>query len=345
MAAPRPFRLSRLAGLATLALAAFAGTHGALAAGDKPVLTVYTYDSFSADWGPGPKITAMFEKTCGCVLKFVGLEDGVAILNRLKLEGASSGADVALGLTTDLIPEAKATGLFVDSGTDLSAIEVPTGFTDPVFVPYDYSYLAVVYDTKAIKTPPTSLDALVNGDPSVKIAIEDPRTATPGLGFLLWMKAIYGDQAKAKWEKLSDRILTVTPGWSEAYGLFTKGEVPMVLSYTTSPAYHEIEEHTDRYQAAPFEKGQYLQIEVAAALKGSQHKKLARDFLAFMLSKDVQSIIPTTNWTLPVLPSVELPKEFQALPKVDHPIFIDPETVAKNREAWTQEWLQAMGRR
>ena len=22
----------------------------------KPVLTVYTYDSFAADWGPGPKI-------------------------------------------------------------------------------------------------------------------------------------------------------------------------------------------------------------------------------------------------------------------------------------------------
>ena len=26
----------------------------------KPVLTVYTYDSFSADWGPGPVVTKAF---------------------------------------------------------------------------------------------------------------------------------------------------------------------------------------------------------------------------------------------------------------------------------------------
>ena len=53
--------------------------------------------------------------------------------------------------------------------------------------------------------------------------------------------------------KLKGRMLTVTPGWSESYGLFTKGEAPMVLSYTTSPAYHMIAEGTEKYQAAAFE--------------------------------------------------------------------------------------------
>ena len=88
-------------------------------------------------------------------------------------------------------------------------------------------------------TPPTSLDALVNGDAAQKIVLQDPRTSTPGLGFMLWMKSVYGDKSKQAWSKLKDRVLTVTPGWSEAYGLFTKGEAPMVLSYTTSPAYHQ----------------------------------------------------------------------------------------------------------
>src|SRR5690606_39464104 len=50
------------------------------------------------------------------------------------------------------------------------------------------------------------------------------RTSTPGLGLVLWMKAVYGDKAADAWAKLKDRVLTVTPGWSEAYGLFTKGE-------------------------------------------------------------------------------------------------------------------------
>ena len=100
--------------------------------------------------------------------------------------------------------------------------------------------------------PPKSLDELVNGDPSQKIVLEDPRSSTPGLGFLLWMKQVYGDKAADAWKKLEPRILTVAPGWSEAYALFTKGEAPMVLSYTTSPAYHVIAENTDRYKAADF---------------------------------------------------------------------------------------------
>jgi thiamine transport system substrate-binding protein len=316
----------------------------ALAQAEKPVLTVYTYESFTPEWGPGPKIEAAFEAVCECDLQFVGLDDGVAILNRLKLEGGSSDADIALGLTSDLIPEAKATGLFAESGVDLSALSVPTGFSDPVFVPFDYSYLAFVYDTETIADPPASLEELVNGDPEQKIAIEDARTSTPGLGLLLWMKAVYGDGAQEKWRQLSERILTVTPGWSEAYGLFTQGEVPIVLSYTTSPAYHMIEEGSERYQAAAFSEGHYLQIEVAGMLANADQPELARRFLAFMLTPEFQSIVPTTNWTLPVIEGIDLPPEFGRLVDVTNPVFVDPDTVAANRRAWTQEWLEALGR-
>ncbi len=45
----------------------FAGLFLASAAvADTPVLTVYTYDSFISDWGPGPAVEAAFEATCGC---------------------------------------------------------------------------------------------------------------------------------------------------------------------------------------------------------------------------------------------------------------------------------------
>ncbi|KAA0969079.1 thiamine ABC transporter substrate binding subunit [Aureimonas fodinaquatilis] len=312
---------------------------------DKPVLTVYTYDSFIPEWGPGPKVEAAFEAICNCDLKLVGLDDGVGILNRLRLEGNSTQADVALGMTTDLIPELMATELFAESDVDLSAINLPGGFDDKVFVPFDYAPLAFIYDSEVVKTPPTSLAELVTGDKDQKIAIMDPRTSTPGLGLLLWMKAVYGDDAAAKWQELAPRILTVTPGWSEAYGLFTKGEVPIVLSYTTSPAYHMIEEGTDRYQAAEFSEGHYLQVEIAGRLKSSKNPELATQFLQFTLSPEFQSIIPTTNWTLPVIDLPEpMPDEFKRLVTPAKTLAIDPEIVAANRRAWTQEWLQAIGR-
>ncbi|MEX2318631.1 MAG: thiamine ABC transporter substrate-binding protein, partial [Bauldia sp.] len=101
-------------------------------------LTVYTYDSFTADWGPGPQVEANFEAECGCDIRFVSVADGVALLNRLRLEGASTRADVILGLDTNLMAEAKATGLFAPHGIDLANVNVPGGWTDDAFVPFDY---------------------------------------------------------------------------------------------------------------------------------------------------------------------------------------------------------------
>lgn len=313
---------------------------------EEKTLTVYTYESFTSDWGPGPKIKAEFEKTCACTLNFVGVADGVALLTRLKLEGTESQADIALGLDTSLISEAKATGLFQPSGVDTSAVKVPGNYSDDTFIPYDYGHFAVIYDTQTIKNPPKSLKDLVEGDASQKIAIQDPRTSTPGLGLLLWVKAVYGDKAPQAWAKLKDRVLTVTPGWSESYGLFTKGEVPMVLSYTTSPAYHMVEEKTDRYQAASFSDGHYVQIEVAATLKNARDKDLAKSFLTFLVSPAAQDIIPTTNWMMPAAAtSTPLPDAFDKLVKPGKTLLIGSDEVAKNRQAWINEWLTAMSRK
>ncbi|KQM31549.1 thiamine ABC transporter substrate-binding protein [Rhizobium sp. Leaf68] len=310
---------------------------------DKKVLTVYTYESFVSEWGPGPKVKAAFEKTCDCTVNFVGVADGVALLNRLKLEGASSEADVVVGLDTNLIAEAKDTGLFEASGIDASAAKVPGGFKDDVFVPYDYGHFAVVYDTQTLKNPPKSLKELVEGDPSQKIAIQDPRTSTPGLGLLLWVKSVYGDKAPEAWAKLKDRVLTVTPGWSESYGLFTKGEVPMVLSYTTSPAYHMVAEHSERYQAASFEEGHYIQIEVAGLLKNAPEKELGKTFLSFILTPGFQDAIPENNWMMPVTATSQpLPDAFNKLVQPTKTFLMSPEEVAKNRKAWIDEWLTAM---
>ncbi|PJI39942.1 MAG: thiamine ABC transporter substrate binding subunit [Rhizobium sp.] len=334
----RHFHLRR--GLAALAMLALTGS--AAVAADK-TLTVYTYESFISEWGPGPKVKEAFEKTCGCTVDFVGVADGVALLTRLKLEGTGTKADLVLGLDTNLVAEAKETGLFEPHGIDVSAVKVPGGFSDDVFVPYDYGHFAVIYDTETMKTPPKSLKELVEGDPKDKIVIEDPRTSTPGLGLLLWVKSVYGDEADEAWAKLKGRVLTVTPGWSEAYGLFTKGEAPMVLSYTTSPAYHMVAENTERYQAAAFSEGHYIQIEVAGLLKGAPQKDLARQFLSFMVTPAFQDTIPTNNWMMPAAATSEpLPDAFGKLVSPEKTFLMTPEEVATHRKAWIDEWLAAM---
>ncbi|WP_421331446.1 thiamine ABC transporter substrate binding subunit [Aeromonas veronii] len=303
-------------------------------------LTVYTYSSFTAEWGPGPKIKQAFEKACDCTLNLVPLEDGVAILNRLRLEGNHSKADLVLGLDDALISEAKQSGLFAPHPAKLDGIKVPGGWQDDTFVPYDYGYFAFVYDKGKLKQPPKSLKELVQRS-DLKVIYQDPRTSTPGQGLMLWMKSVYGDKAPAAWAELAKKTVTVTKGWSEAYGMFLDGEADMVLSYTTSPAYHLIAENKPQYQAAAFEEGHYRQVEVAAKLKSAKQEKLADQFLQFMVSPAFQQEIPTGNWMYPVI-DTPLPKGFEQMITVAKPLAFSSDEVAANRKGWIREWLQAV---
>lgn len=309
----------------------------------KPVLTVYTYDSFAAEWGPGPAVKKAFEAQCGCELKYVALEDGVSLLNRVRMEGKNSKADIVLGLDNNLVQAAEQTGLFAPSQVDTRTLQLPDGWHNTTFIPFDYGYFAFVYDKTKLKNPPKSLRELAESPEKWRVIYEDPRTSTPGLGLLLWMQKVFGEHADQAWQKLAAKTVTVTKGWSEAYGLFLKGEGDLVLSYTTSPAYHLIEEKKDQYAAAPFSEGHYLQVEVAARLAGSQQPQLAQQFMQFMVSPAFQQTIPTGNWMYPVIKTA-LPAGYATLPVPADALQFTPAEVAEHRAACIRTWQQAVSR-
>jgi len=304
-------------------------------------LNVYTYGSFASDWGPGPKIEKTFEAQCNCDLKFVTLDDGVSILNRLRLEGKNSQADIILGLDESLIATAKKTGLLSEHQVDLSKLTLPHRWQDKTFVPFDYGYFAFVYNANKLKNPPKSLKELVEQRDDLTIIYQDPRTSTPGLGLMLWMKSVYGDESSNAWQKLAKKTVTVTKGWSEAYNMFLKEEADLVLSYTTSPAYHMIAEGKNNYQAASFSEGHYMQVEVAAVVKSSKNKALANQFMDFMVSDGFQREIATGNWMYPVI-DTKLPKEFNQLVQPIQSLAFDSDKVAQERKKWTRQWSTAL---
>ena len=322
-------------------LGCIAGVFAAsVAAAETPELVVYTYDSFVSDWGPGPAVEKAFEAECGCDLKFVGAGDGASLLARVKLEGARTEADIVLGLDTNLTAAAAATELFAAHG--LSAeYNLPITWEDANFVPFDWGYFAFVH--KDGVDAPTNFKAL--GESDLKIVIQDPRSSTPGLGLLMWVKVAYGDEAPAIWESLSDNIVTVTKGWSEAYGLFLEGEADMALSYTTSPAYHLIAEEDAGFAAAAFEEGHYMQIEVAGKLVSSDQQDLADQFLAFVVGEGFQTIIPTTNWMYPaVTPVGGLPKGFETLVTPSKSLVVPAADAPAIRDEALAEWLTALSK-
>ena len=313
---------------------------GAALAEDKPVLTVYAPDYFGSEWGPGPGIEAGFEAVCACDLQYRTGD----VLPRLLLEGANTKADVVIGLNTDVTLRAREAGLFAPHGQATDALSMPVDWTDETFLPFNWSYAAFVYDKTRLAAAPESFEALLASE-DISVVIQDPRTSISGLALLLWVKSLYGDGAEAAWDRLAPKITTVTQDWSTAYGLFTSGETDMVLSFTTSPAYHIVAEEDDTKAAAIFDEGHYLFVELAGKIAGTDQPELADMFMAYVLSPEFQGMIPTTNWSYPAaLEEAAWPQAFRDLPRPPQALFYSEDEAEALRVEAVEEWRKALSR-
>ena len=304
-------------------------------------LTIYTYDSFVSEWGPGPIVEKIFEDKYEIDLQFIAVDSAATLLNKIILEGENTKADLVLGLDMNLFNAAEKSELFVSHNMKNinNKLTLPLNWESDIFVPYNYGYFAFVYNNKTIKNPPLSMEDLINKT-DARIVIQDPRTSTPGLGLLTWMKALYGDSAQNKWSQLNKKIISVTKGWTDAYyNFFMAGEADIVLSYSTSPAAHIMFEENYDISASTFKEGNYISVEFAGILNSSKNKQMANKFLDFMISDDFQKVIPGTNIMYPVT-DVEMPEAFNKL-EIPKLLQLDPKDINDNKDAWINEWLNA----
>ncbi len=243
---------------------------------EQPELVVYAYDSFSGDW-PGPVLVEQFEKETGIKVNLVSSGDGMEMMNKLISEANNPWADVVVGISDDMASKIYEAGL-LEPYKSKALSDIPSFLHfDPTYqlLPFDYGNFAFVVDTEAMDSDmvPTSLASLRDPMYRDKVILIDPRTSSVGLGLLLWTIEVFGEDGYLSWwETMKDQALTITDGWSSAYGLFTEGEAPLVLSYTTSPVYHVTYEDTTRYQVALFEEGHSTTIEGVGLLASSKKK-------------------------------------------------------------------------
>jgi thiamine transport system substrate-binding protein len=318
--------------------------HSPTAPANPPELVIYTYDGITSDWGLGPEIFPKFEGKCGCKLKVIAKGDVGVFLSQLIFEKSSPKADIALGIDNTFMGKAIDEDLlepFEGAGyqsVDPSLFSNLPNSTSPDlrFIPFDWGYLAFVYDSEKISEPPMSLEELALPKFHKKIILEDARTSSPGKVFLHWVASEYGERTADYLRSLWPNLLTITPGWSEAYNLFLQGEAPIVLSYSTSPAYHIVNENTTKYKAAIFPKLP-RQIEFVGIIKGAKNRRLAGQFIEFMLSEDAQGEIPLGNYMYPADPSVPLPDAFRlsAMPS-SAPYSMDDDG------KWVKIWEEAL---
>ncbi|MBR1638399.1 MAG: thiamine ABC transporter substrate-binding protein [Treponema sp.] len=283
---------------------------------------VYTYDSFCSEWGPGPIIAQKFQEKTGIKVTYADCGDGVQILSKAILEKKDPYADVLVGLDNFIYQkaeEAEVLEKFKPSNSDVIKAELVESLGGNwILTPYDYSPFAIIYNTQSDIEAPTCLEDLTKSEYSKKLILMDPRTSTPGNGFDVWVRTVYGEKYDDYMKRLTPSILTMAPGWSVGYGMFTDGEAPLVISYVTSPAYHIEYDEGDQFVALEFTDGHVMQVEGAGLVKGAKNAAGAKKFIEFLASEEAQHEIPLTQWMYPANKNVVLPASYSGLiqPKI-----------------------------
>lgn len=312
---------------------------------EKPVLTVYTYDSMVSEYGLGPKVIPKFEEKCNCKVNLVAKGDAGQVLNALILEKKGPKADVVIGIDNSMAAKAVGSGVLEKfTPKNIGFVQESLWFDKQGYLtPYDYGYFAFIYNAKEIDFNLDSFDSMLDSRLRKKVLIQNPRTSSPGLGLLLWTVNVYGDPGYREfWKEFRPNVLAATAGWDESAGLFAKGEAPIYLSYVTSVPYYVQFEDINHYLAADFREGHYAQIEGMAIVRGAKNRGLAEQFIEFSLEEEFQEEIPLNQFMYPVNSAVQLPDSYSHAPQPGKKLELDPGLVEKKEEEWIVEWEKIM---
>lgn len=317
-------------------------------------LTVMTHDSFSIS----AEVIAGFEEAHNAKVEFVKSGDAGEVVNRAILTKNAPVADLLYGVDNTFLSRALAEGVF-DPYPSPRLANIADAFQfDPSnsVTPIDFGDVCINYDIAYFNENnlpvPQSLDDLIKPEYRNLLVVENPRTSSPGLAFLIATVVKYGGGFTSYWETLRGNGVVVADSWETAYytyfsGSSGRGPQPMVVSYATSPA-AEVVFADPPIDTAPTGSitsagSCFRQIEFAGILKGSPHRDLAQKFIDFMLSPTFQNDLPLQMFVYPVVDDAVIPDVFQTFaPQVESPASLSPDQIAQNREQWIRLWEDIM---
>ncbi len=336
-------------------------------------LIIYTYDSLLAD--PYYDIAGNFSTFSGIPksnIQITRFSDANEIVVRLASEKDDPQADVVVGIDNTLIHliENKSAVLEPYSPTYLSQIDtnlIQNLDPDHYLTPYDYGIISLYYHNQIINSTTNpeltnlTLNSLLDSDLLSMLLVENPKYSSPGLGFLLWTIAVFGDPEInldglldsnwRYWWNASRNEITITKSWGDAFEIFfnpNEGK-PIMVSYGTSPAYSYCQWADDSTSAVVTyennQKNAWLQIEGMGLVKDAPHQENGKQFIDWFLGTSFQSVIPKHQWMYPANTEVVLSPCF--VQSSIHPEDITrlndliPLTVlAEHLISWIDEWEQ-----
>jgi thiamine transport system substrate-binding protein len=320
--------------------------------GEPQELVVMTHDSFDIS----SEVIEAFENEHNITVTFLQAGDAGEVLNRAILTKNNPLADVLYGVDNTFLSRALENDLF-------EAYESPALSKIPEelildethhMLPVDWGDVCLNYDVGWFEdqnlAPPDTLEDLADPAYQGLTVVENPATSSPGLAFLLATIDHFGEAGYGEyWRTLRENDVRAENGWTEAYyGQFTAasdGDRPIVVSYGTSPA-AEVYYSEGQYEVPPTAAVTapgtcFRQVEFVGILQGTQHRRLARAFVDWMLGETFQEDIPLHMWVYPANQDAELPQVLVDFgEQATEPAKMLPDEIAANREAWIEEWTE-----
>nr|WP_239073065.1 thiamine ABC transporter substrate-binding protein [Sediminihabitans luteus] len=340
-------RLAAVAGAATLALTLTAcssdDASDAASDGASDTVTLVTHDSFNVS----PEVLEAFEAESGLTVEQVAPGDGGALVNQLVLTKDAPLGDVVFGVDNTFASRALDAGVFepyTPEGLSDDAAGLVLG--DGALTPIDMGDVCVNADTdwfaKHDLAVPTTLEDLAKPEYADLLVVTNPATSSPGLAFLVATVGAFGEDGwEDYWASLADNGVKVVDGWEDAYSVdFTTsgGDRPLVLSYSSSPAFTASDDGTTTSTTALLDTC-FRQVEYAGVLAGAENPEGAQQLVDFLSSTAFQEDLPGQMYVYPVDPDAALPAEWEKFaPLAPAPFEVDPADISAHRDEWITAW-------
>lgn len=313
---------------------------GGFPLGEEPALVVLSYSNFLKTWGPAQELTRDFEKSAGLKIKWIELGNAGMILENLKGRTSEDMPDLVIGLDSLSLHEARDLMQWKKITTPgvVFSKELPAQVVQSDFVPVDWAPMTFIFK-RAGQPAPARLDDLLGDGYANSLALQDPRTSSTGLYFMMWVLSLKGEDMGFDFlGKLKPSVRIVSPSWSASYSLFQNNQAPMVFSFFTSTIYHYLNEGDYKYQPIYFDEPHVFAAEYMGVPAGCRNCAAAEKFARFLLTRASQKIIMEKNFMLPVVENVKQGTPFDFPRSIE---LINPETYApylQKKEELLQRW-------
>lgn len=332
-------RIQRAVPLVMVAALAITGCSGQEDKAETTVRVV-VHDSFSLP----DSLIKKFETETG--YKLVTSSAGEAgVVNQLILTKDHPKYDAAYGVDGYSAYDALDEGIFAPLSSDKDselANTLANDVLEDALVPVDQGDVCVNVDHAWFEAKqmaePESIADLATKEYAPLLVTENPATSATGLAFFVATTAQDGG-FEEYWKSMLENGTKVAAGWSDAYysdfsGADGKGDYPLVVSYSSSPA-------ETGGKTGSIDGTCTRQVEYAGVIEGAKNSAGGQAFVDFMLSDSVQEALPESMYMYPINPDIALPENWATYAQLsEQPIAVDLKEVSLNRTAWIKKWTE-----